>query len=76
MKIYELAKQVAAKAGDLAKIAREQLGIDKAGNFTNLTDDQATRLAQLFAKPSAPTPPEPPAVDEEAKALREKAAAR
>ena len=50
MKIYELAKQIGAKAGDLAKVAKEQLGIDKAGNFTVLTDEQTERLARSFGK--------------------------
>ena len=56
MKIYELAKQIGVKAGDLAKAAKE-MGIEKAGNFTQLSDDQAAGLAKAF-QPKVEVPEE------------------
>ena len=79
MKIYELAKQISAKAGDVAKVAKEQLGIDKAGNFTTLTDDQAAQLVRHFSAGSAPAAPaekEPAPEVAAARAAHKAAAAR
>ena len=79
MKIYELAKQISAKAGDVAKIAKEQLGIEKAGNFTTLTDDQAAQLVRHFSAGSAPAAPaekEPAPEVAAARAAHKAAAAR
>ena len=68
MKIYELAKKIGVKAGDLSKAAKD-MGIEKAGNFTQLSDDQAQSLAKAVATTPAtttsspapaPSVPEPP----------------
>lgn len=52
MKIYELAKQLGMKTGDLSKAARD-MGISKAGNFTPLSSEQAQALAASFRKTAA-----------------------
>ncbi len=53
MKIFELAKQTGAKTGDLVKIAKD-MGIEKAYNFTNLSDAQVRAiLSKAGDKPAS-----------------------
>ena len=63
MKIFELAKQIGVSAGEITKAAKK-MGMEKAGNFTSLSDTQARDLVAIVtgkasSKADAPKEPAP-----------------
>lgn len=63
MKIFELAKQIGVSAGEITKAAKK-MGMEKAGNFTSLSDTQARDLVAIVtgkasSKAEAPKEPAP-----------------